>query len=124
MRIEKLNYSINTGEKDAEGNIIFTKHSVDFNVPADIEELVQVWGANVAYEKAMATIIIDARRLCYKAKDNTEAQELVSKWIPGVSTGRSGMTKKELVDLLGDMSEEEITALKEMAKQRREAQPV
>jgi len=123
MKIEKLNYSIKTGEKDEEGNDIFTKHSVDFNIPVDLDEMSQVWGANVAYEKAMATIIIDARRLCYKAKDNAEAQDLVSKWIPGVSTGRSGMTKKELVDLLGDMSEEEITALKEMAKQRREAQP-
>lgn len=119
MKVERLKYSINTGEKDEEGNAIFTKHSVDFNIPEDYNELSQIWGEKVGYDKAMATIVIDARRICYKAKDNAEAQDLMNKWIPGVSVGRSGVTKKELLDLLGDMSEEEIMALREMAKQKR-----
>ena len=120
MKQIPLKYSIDTGAVDAEGKKVFKEESVNINVPETFTEAGQVYGEDVFYAKGMAQIIIDARRLCYKAKDSAEAQETVNKWTPGISLARAtGMTKKEIGEMLGDMSEDEILEMVEEIKKKR-----
>lgn len=81
------------------------KYSVSMNAPEDFDELGQMWGKGVGFQKAMATIIIDARRLCYEAETPEEAQAMVNAFTPGVSRTRAtgGMSKKAIMETLKDL---------------------
>ncbi len=125
MKTIDLNYSIDTGKtavnEEGKEEKVFGKYSVKMNVPSDFDEAGQIYGKETFYQKGMGQIIIDGRRLCYTAKDNADAQEKINKWMPGVSMARAGgMTKKEMLDMLGDMSEDEILAMKEQIRKKRE----
>lgn len=78
---------------------------VSMNAPEDFDELGQMWGKEVGFQKAMATIIIDARRLCYEANTPEEAQNMVNAFTPGVSRTRAtgGMSKKAIMETLKDL---------------------
>ena len=120
MKQITLKYSVDTGAKDDEGSKIFKEESVVINGPENFTEAGQMYGEDIFYAKGMAQIIIDARRLCYKAENPIKAQELVNKWTPGVSLARAtGMTKKEIGELLHDLSEDEIMAMVEEVKKKR-----
>lgn len=85
---------------------------VTMNFPETLEEMSSMWGEEVAFQKAKAQIVIDARRFCYAADSPEQAQEMVSAWVPGVSRTRttSGVSKKALLELLKGMSKEDIAA--------------
>lgn len=102
---------INYTKKEEDGNEF--NGQVTINFPTDIHELIQMWGEDVAYQKAKAQIVIDARRLCYIAESPEMAQEMVNSWTPGVSRTRttSGVSKKALLEMLGKMTKEEQLAL-------------
>ncbi len=126
MKLIELKYSLpildaeGKPTKDVEGNKAFAQYIVLMNVPEDYTELGQIYGEAVSYVKAMAQIIIDARRLCYNAKDNADAQETINKWTPGVSMARAGgVSKKEAVELLRDFTEDEVLAMVEEIKRKR-----
>ena len=86
---------------------------VTMNFPETIEEMIATWGDNVAYQKAKAQIVIDARRFCYTAETPEAAQEIINSWVPGATRSRmtSGVSKKALLELLKDMSKDDIAAL-------------
>lgn len=87
-------------------------YSVTMQVPEDIHEMINVWGENVAYHKAMAQIIIDARRRCYDADTVEAAQEAVNNWTPGVITRTTGgVSKKALMELLGELDKDALAEL-------------
>jgi hypothetical protein len=99
-------------EKKIEGQDEPYKGSVTMNGPTDVDEACQMYGGETVLQKAMAQIVIDARRICYNAETPEEAQELVSKWTPGVSRQRTGgVSKKAAAELLSEFSSEDIAAI-------------
>lgn len=108
MKEITINYTINTGKEDEQHN------SVTLNAPEDFNELGEVWGKGVGYDKAMAQIIIDGRRICVSAESTEEAQEFMNTWTPGskgMKKSKSGMSKKALLAALMEMKEEDIKNL-------------
>ena len=110
--------AITYAKKDESGEE-FT-NSVTMNFPEDFDELGDVWGKEVGYQKAKAQIVIDARRLCYEADTPEKAQELVDNFVPGVSRTRttSGLSKKAFMDLFSKLPKDEQEALVKEAKAR------
>lgn len=92
--------SINYSKKREDGTEFAGQ--VTMNCPENLNELSSMWGAEVGYQKAMAQITIDARRLCYEADTPEEAQELVNNFTPGVSRSRStgGFSKKAMLEAI------------------------
>jgi len=127
MKQIELRYSLpifeednKTQKKDAEDNKLFSQYHVNMMVPEGFDEAGQIYGKEIFYAKGMAQIIIDARRLCYKAKTEAEAQEFVNKWMPGLSTAKStGLTKKEIAELTQDFSEDEMREMIEIIRSKR-----
>lgn len=114
----QINYSKKNEETGEEFN-----GTVTMNFPENLDEAVKMWGENVILGKALAQITIDARRLCYTAESPEQAQTMVSEWTPGVNRVRSasGVSKKAMLALLSEMSEDEIKELVASRKAKAQA---
>jgi len=108
MKATNINYSIKVPE-GAEPQ----SGTVSMNFPESVEEATQTWGEEVVLKKCLAQVTIDARRLCYEAESEEQAQEMVNNFTPGVGRERmtSGVSQKALLQLLKGRSKEEIAAL-------------
>lgn len=108
MKATNINYSIKVpeGEEAQTG-------TVSMNFPESVDEAIQMWGEEVMLKKCLAQVTIDARRLCYEAEGEEQAQEMVNNFTPGVGRERatSGISQKALMGLLRGKSKEEIAAL-------------
>jgi len=107
-----------------EGKKKYIEHTVNLTIPEDIDEAGQIYGKETFYNKGMAQIKIDARRLCYEAESPEQAQQFMNSFSPGVSLGRqTASRKKELLSLLdeqGITSPEDIEEMVKMLKARKE----
>ena len=107
MKATNINYSIKVaeGQEPQSG-------TVSMNFPESVEEAVQMWGEEVVLKKCLSQVTIDARRLCYEAEGEEQAQEMVNNFTPGVGRERtsSGFSKKALLELLKGRPKEEVEA--------------
>lgn len=90
--------------------------TVVMNIPEDIHEMINLWGEKVPYEKALAKIMDEARRLCRTADSEEEAQELMNNWSPttGIQRRSSGISKKAILSFFEGKSKEEIVKMLKM----------
>jgi len=113
MKATNINYSIKVPE-GAEPQT----GTVSMNFPETAEEAIQVWGEEVVLKKCLAQVTIDARRLCYEAENEEQAQEMVNSFTPGIGRERSssGVSQKALIGLMKELlakgkTKEEIMAM-------------
>ncbi len=109
MKAVNIDYSIKSEVAGEESQ----SFQVSINFPETVAEAVQMWGETLVLNKCLAQVKIDARRLCYEAENEEQAQEMVNNFTPGVGKERtsSGISMKALVSLLKGRNKEEIEAL-------------
>ena len=81
--------------------------SVTLRVPEDLEEAKLMWGEDVVLSKAVASIVIDAQRVCRTYGNDAEAaQSAINSWTPGVSRTRgTGVSMKALLEKMKVMKD-------------------
>ena len=79
-----------TGTKDAEGKVVPRTVTVDYDFGKDLDEAVELFGADVVFSKFVAQVSTDLgnslRRILNEEKGEAECVEFMAKWKPGVVT--------------------------------------
>lgn len=111
--------SFNVGKKNEDGQ----KVSIgEFTItgPETLEEAVDMWGKEVVLSNAIQSVVISAQgvaRRTAKDEDAEKVQEVLDKYVPGVSAIRSGgPSKAALGNALKEKMAQDPEAVKQMLK--------
>lgn len=99
-------------EKDPDQRTV----SIDYNFGSNIDEAVEIFGADVVYQKAIDALVIDCqaniRRRIAKGETDEQIETALASWKP--TLGSSGPRKshaEKVSDMLGKLSAEERAAV-------------
>ena len=86
--------------------------SVNFDFGDDIDSAVELYGAEVVFGRYRSAAVVDLQALIRRhgggenAKTESEIQDIVAEWKPGVQRARKS-TKQKALDAFENLSEEE-----------------
>jgi len=102
-------YDFTVGKKDEDGNKVDIG-TFTINGPESIEECVEMYGADVALNNCMQSVIISAQALARRvaSKESIEkVQETLNAYKPKIGAIRGGTSQSAMVKLFKDLSPED-----------------
>lgn len=99
-------------------------HVVEFDMPEDVNGLIEKWGSEITYDFARRSITLAIQALVrqHLAEDPATFQSIVNNWQPGVRQRGVKKTAFEKASAtLGQLSAEELAELLEKVKAAKKA---